>query len=142
MRTCRKSFISLQTYRNQATFPPLDQGAFGLGIMRILLIGNFLSSVTGTRGVSEDLAERLSDRGWQVLVASKEVGRFAKLKNILSTIWFRRSEYEIVNVELYSGLAFGLAEIACLALIATKKPYLLTLHGGSLPAFARRWSDV
>jgi glycosyltransferase involved in cell wall biosynthesis len=109
--------------------------------MRILLIGNFLSSVTGTPGVSEDLAERLSDRGWKVVVASKEVGRFAKLKDILFTIWFRRSEYEIVNVELYSGLAFGLAEISCLTLKAAKKTYLLTLHGGNLPAFARRWPE-
>jgi len=108
--------------------------------MQILLIGNFLSSVTGVRGVSEDLAERLSDRGWKVLVTSREVGRLAKLKDILFTIWLRRSEYEIAHVEVYSGLAFSLAEIVCLALKAVKKPYLITLHGGNLPNFSQRWS--
>jgi glycosyltransferase involved in cell wall biosynthesis len=107
--------------------------------MRILLIGNFLSSVTGTRGVSEDLAERLSDLGWMVLTTSQEVGRLAKLRDILFTIWHRRFEYEIAHVELYSGLAYVLAEITCLALKVARKPYLITLHGGNLPNISRRW---
>lgn len=107
--------------------------------MRILLIGNFLSSVTGIRGVSEDLAEHLSNLDWTVLITSRKGARLARLMDILLTIWLRRSEYEIAHVELYSGLAFGLAEIACLVLKAVNKPYLLTLHGGNFPAFARRW---
>ncbi len=120
-------------------FTALDQSTTILGNMRILLIGNFLSAYTGIRGVSEDLAEHLSGLGWEVLIASQKKGRLVRLKDVLLTILTRRSEYEIAHVELYSGLAFILAEIACFALQAVKKPYLLTLHGGNLPAFARRW---
>ncbi len=107
--------------------------------MRILLIGNFLSLEIGVRGVSEDLAEHFSNLGWTVLTTSRKVARMARLIDILLTIWLRRSEYEVAHVEVYSGLAFSLAEIACFTLNVAKKNYLLTLHGGNLPAFACRW---
>ncbi|GAB1472144.1 hypothetical protein MASR2M66_30220 [Chloroflexota bacterium] len=74
-----------------------------------------------------------------MLVTSREVGRLAKLKDMVFTIWLRRSDYKIAHVEVYSGLAFYLAEIICLALKVAKKPYLLTLHGGNLPNFSQRW---
>jgi glycosyltransferase involved in cell wall biosynthesis len=57
---------------------------------------------------------------------------------MVSTIWRRRREYGVANVEVFSGRAFLWAEIVCLLLRLLGKPYILTLHGGGLPEFARR----
>jgi hypothetical protein len=38
---------------------------------------------------------------------------------------------------VYSGRAFVWAELVCLALRMVRRPYILTFHGGNLPAFAQ-----
>jgi glycosyltransferase involved in cell wall biosynthesis len=58
---------------------------------------------------------------------------------MLNTVWSRRSEYTLANVDVNSGLAFIWAEIACLMLNLMGKHYVLTLHGGNLPEFSNRW---
>ena len=104
----------------------------------LLLIGNFLSeSWIGTRGVCEDLAVRLETAGWSVLTTSSRPSRFARLLDFLLTVWWHRHRYNVAHVDVYSGLAFVWAELVCWALRMTKKPYVLTLRGGNLPAFAR-----
>ena len=50
-----------------------------------------------------------------------------------------RDDYDLAHVDVYSGPAFGWAEAVCFELRRLGKPYVLTLHGGNLPAFARRW---
>jgi len=107
--------------------------------MTVLLIGNFLSASVGNRGVCEELAERLRDGGWTVLTASSRPGRVARLTDMLATIWSRRREYEAAQVDVYSGPSFLWAEAAAWTLRRAGKPYALTLHGGALPKFARRW---
>jgi glycosyltransferase involved in cell wall biosynthesis len=42
-------------------------------------------------------------------------------------------------VDVFSGPAFIWAELVCQTLRVAGKPYILTLHGGNLPAFAQRW---
>ncbi|MGO9579192.1 MAG: glycosyltransferase family 4 protein [Desulfobaccales bacterium] len=105
----------------------------------ILLIGNFLSLTLGARGACEDLAWQLSQAGWQVITASHRPGRLARLLDMVATAWRRRREYEVACVEVYSGKAFFWAEAVCLVLRLAAKPYVLNLHGGALPSFARRW---
>ncbi len=107
--------------------------------MRVLLIGNFLSGSVGNRGVCEDLAERLRGVGWNVLTASSRRGRAARLADMLGTIWKRRRDYDAAHLDVFSGPAFVWAEAAAWALGRAGKPYALTLHGGALPQFARRW---
>ena len=104
--------------------------------MRLLLIGNFLSATTGTRGACEDLADQLETAGWSVIRTSTKPGRLARLADIVATILLRRHNYVLAHVEVYSGLAFGLAEVSCWLLRLLGKPVVLTLHGGDLPAFA------
>jgi glycosyltransferase involved in cell wall biosynthesis len=58
---------------------------------------------------------------------------------MLATVWRRRREYSLAQVDVFSGRAFLWAEVVCLALRRLRKPYVLALHGGNLPAFARRW---
>ena len=105
----------------------------------ILLVGNFLSSTLGTRGVCEDLATKLASHGRKVLTTSNQPIRFWRLLDMITTVWKKRNEYTIASVDTYSGLAFVWAELVCFILKLIGKPYVLTLHGGNLPEFAGRW---
>lgn len=107
--------------------------------MKALLIGNFLSATRGTRGVCEDLAIQLRAAGWQVSTASNQPGRLRRLMEMISVTWRMRREYNVAQVDVYSNLSFIWAEIVCALLRFVGKPYVLTLHGGGLPVFARRW---
>ncbi len=105
----------------------------------MLLVGNFLSATLGGNSVCEDLAERLIPLGWPVLTTSSQPGRLSRLGDMLTTVWKQRHSYRVAHVDVYSGPAFLWAEAVCLTLQVINKPFVLTLHGGNLPAFARRW---
>jgi glycosyltransferase involved in cell wall biosynthesis len=104
-----------------------------------LLVGNFLSGSLGTYFVCEDLAEKLEMAGWKVVRTSMCLGRTARIVNMVCTAWRQRNGYEVAQVDVYSGNAFIWAEAVCFILRRAKRPYILTLHGGNLPAFARKW---
>jgi glycosyltransferase involved in cell wall biosynthesis len=105
----------------------------------VLMIGNFLSAAGGSRGVCEELAPRLSDTGWSVVTASNRRGRLDRLADMLQTVYRRRNDYQVAQVDVFSGAAFFWAEAACASLQQLRKPFILTLHGGNLPLFAARW---
>lgn len=87
----------------------------------------------------EDLSERLAAHGWAVLTASSKPGRVPRLLDMVATVWRKRDEYAVAQVDVYSGPAFLWAEAACWTLRRAGRPYVLTLRGGNLPAVARRW---
>lgn len=105
----------------------------------VLLVGNFLSSTRGARSVCEEFAERLAAGGWSALTTSDKPGRTLRLLDMVTTAWQRRREYRVAQVDVFSGPAFFWAEAVCWTLRRINKPYVLTLRGGSLPAFGRRW---
>ena len=105
----------------------------------VLIIGNFLSDSNHTRGVCEELAQRLTEAGWQVTTASNKTNRVLRLIDMVVTTWCKRSQYDFAHVEVYSGSAFLWAEVVCWVLRRIGKPYVLTLHGGNLPNFAQHW---
>lgn len=105
----------------------------------VLFVGNFLSSAGANRGYSEELVTRLEDRGWTVPRTSSFLWRPRRLADMLNTIWSERHDYGIAHVDVFSGAAFLWAEAACYELNKLGKPYVLTLRGGNLPAFAREW---
>jgi glycosyltransferase involved in cell wall biosynthesis len=107
-------------------------------IPAVLLVGNFLSASTGSRGVCEDLAVALKGIGCSVITVSNKPGRFSRLFDFIHTVWRQRHSYSVAQVDVYSGLAFLWAELVCFALRVLRKPYVLTLHGGNLPTFAQR----
>ena len=57
----------------------------------------------------------------------------ARLADMLHTAWRRRREYQVAQVDLYSGPAFFWAAGVCALLKCLGKPCVLTLHGGNLP---------
>lgn len=107
----------------------------------LLMVGNFLSGSGRTRSICEDLAERLRGGGWQVVMTSHRVGRLSRLMGMLSTTYRKRHEYAVAQVDVYSGAAFCWSEAVAWLLRSLGKPYVLSLHGGNLPDFARRWPN-
>jgi glycosyltransferase involved in cell wall biosynthesis len=105
----------------------------------LLIIGNFLSGVGGSRCVCEELAHRLSGRGWKVWSASCRRNRLARLADMVWAVWSKRKDYEIAHIDVFSSAAFFWAEAVCLVLRVAQKPYVLTLRGGQLPHFSHRW---
>lgn len=104
----------------------------------ILLVGNFLSSWGLSRSVGEDLAERLLAAQWHVLTTSSKPGRIVRLLDMAITTWRRKHEYEVAQVDVFSGPSFLWAEIVTGILRWVGKPVVLTLHGGHLPVFAQQ----
>lgn len=104
---------------------------------RVLLVSNFLSD-SRTPCVAEALAARLRGRGWSVLTTSSRRNKALRLLDMVQTIWRRRHEYDVAQVDVYGTLAFVFAEVSCAALRLARKPYVLTLHGGTLPERGRR----
>lgn len=105
----------------------------------VLLVGRFLSRQLGLHGVCEDLAAQLKNSGWPVITTSEKAAKLPRFLDMIMTVWRSRNKYCVVNVDLYSGLAFVWAEIICKLLYWMGKPYVLTLHGGNLPTFAACW---
>ena len=105
----------------------------------VLIVGNFLSGHGRNRSVCEDLAERLRDAGWHILTTSHKTGRLARLVDMLGACWRWREEYQAAQVDLYSGPAFFWALALGFLLRRLHKPFVLTLHGGNLPIFSRKW---
>lgn len=104
----------------------------------VLLVGNFLSASIGTYSVCEGLAERLKSRGWVVHRTSMHKARLPRLADMVFTVLSRRDEYDVAQVDVYSGPAFLWAEIVTYVLKALRKLFVLTLRGGNLPIFASR----
>jgi glycosyltransferase involved in cell wall biosynthesis len=106
-----------------------------------LLVGTFCVHVTGTSAVARELGVRLERSGWAARTTSGCRGRWLRLADMVSTAWLSRRDYSVATVDVFSGRAFVWAEIVCWVLGRLGKPYILTLRGGNLPAFARREPD-
>ena len=103
--------------------------------LSILVISNLLSGSVGVRAQSEELVERLAGKH-SVLAVSRKPARFPRLLDMVTTAWRSRQQYDVALVDVFSGAAFFWAECACAVLRMARKPYVLGLHGGNLPAFA------
>ena len=107
----------------------------------ILMIGNYLSQPKHNRNIWHDLSERLAGEGWGVLTTSRQENQVLRLLDMLQTILFKRKQYALAQIDVFSGKAFIFASWSARLLRALKKPYILTLHGGALPDFAAKHPD-
>jgi glycosyltransferase involved in cell wall biosynthesis len=105
----------------------------------MLMVGNFTPSWRPYRQICDELALQLARMGWAVHTTSTRTARSLRLMDMVATVWRRRHDYSVAQVDVFSGPAFYWAEAVCWTLRRARKPYVLTLHGGNLPAFARRW---
>ncbi len=107
----------------------------------ILMIGNYLSQPKHNRNIWNDLSERLAGAGWGVITTSRQENKVLRLLDMLQTILFKRKQYALAQIDVFSGAAFTFARSCAWLLRLLKKPYVLTLHGGGLPVFARKHPD-
>src|SRR4030095_14656297 len=104
---------------------------------RLLLVSNFLSSYSGTRAVTEDLAERLRNSGYVVLCVSSYQSGWIRGIHMLATALLRSCLYDVAVVDLYTGRAFIWGYTLSIVFSILKRPFVLVLHGGDLPDFAQ-----
>lgn len=104
-------------------------------VQQVTYIGNFLSAHGLNPTYAEDLVPRLRNRGYNVITASNRLNGVMRLGDMLRTVALTPRKKSCVIIDLYSGsraywAAYGVAR-ACRLM---HKPYIVTLHGGSLPA--------
>jgi glycosyltransferase involved in cell wall biosynthesis len=109
----------------------------GVNLPSVLIVGNFLAAVGGNFQVCEELALRLRQAGYHVIVTSNRKSRVLRLAEMLYTCLKQGSCCGVAQVDVFSGRSFIWAEAVCRALSCVGCPYVLTLHGGALPEFAR-----
>jgi glycosyltransferase involved in cell wall biosynthesis len=102
----------------------------------ILVVGNFVSGWTGSRGVCEDFSDRLEGAGWIVYRTSTVRLPLLRVADMMLSALRLGRRISVAQVEVFSGRAFGWAEAVCWILGRSGVPYILTLHGGALPEFA------
>jgi glycosyltransferase involved in cell wall biosynthesis len=102
----------------------------------VLIVGNFLSGYGLATGVCEELAQRIHNLGWRIRTTSRWRSRPLRILDMLFTVWRYRNEYDVAQMDVFSGPSFRWAEAVCWLLRRIRCPYVLTLHGGALPEFA------
>ena len=75
-----------------------------------MFIGSFLSSKKGSMSVSEFVAEKLVSEGVNSKLVSKRKNKILRIIDIVISIIF--SSTEMTYIEVYSGNAFKITEIA------------------------------
>jgi len=117
--------------------PDADTGITRSVARSILMVGNFLSGAGGSRSIAEELAPRLGQRGWNVLLVSRKRNRLARFADMTLSAWLWRKRFSAAQVDVFSDAAFLWAEAVCWTLRRVRRPYILTLRGGRLPEFAQ-----
>ncbi len=118
----------------------------------ILLVGNHLSISGKNKSVGEEMATRFGGHGWRVILVSRKMNQAARLIDMLWTILIQRKNYSIAEVDVFSGPAFLWSFLSAGLLKLIGKPFILALHGGNLPDYAKKhthqvirlfsWSDT
>lgn len=100
------------------------------------MIGNYLSGQAYSQNVWQDLASHLRNSGYHILTTSGKKNKALRLLEMLWTIWEQKKEYDIAQVDVFSGPAFLWSFLSAGLLKLLGKPLILTLHGGNLPNYA------
>lgn len=100
----------------------------------ILFIGTFLSSSRGTQTIAETLSKSLSLEGFNIKLSSRIENRFIRVLDIILNILVDKGK--CVHIDVFSGSAFYLTEIALYFSKLRGKKTLITLHGGGLVEFS------
>lgn len=102
-------------------------------MIKVLLIGSFLSKRTGTLSVSEKLALYLNEPSIQLKLVSYRQNRLLRFLEIILASLFCR--YDKMHIDTFSGPAFRIALVASFVGMLRRKKVFFTLHGGKLPEY-------
>jgi glycosyltransferase involved in cell wall biosynthesis len=79
--------------------------------------------------------------GYKTLTVSKLLNRYARFADISTTLIRHRKDIDVALIEVYSGPAFIVADVASFVSRHLGYKTILTLHGGNLPAFMGRFPN-
>jgi len=99
----------------------------------ILFVSSYLSKYKGSLCVSEKLAVNLNDLGYNAQLVSRFRNRLIRIIDIIFKIFI--SNAKCIHIDVYSGQAFIITEVASLLGKMLGKKIIFTLHGGALPDF-------
>lgn len=77
-----------------------------------------------------------AENDYQITCVSAKINRVARLFEIISTLISKGGKFDLVILEVYSGLSFIIAEVCAFVCRFLNIPLAMVLHGGSLPEFA------
>lgn len=99
---------------------------------RILMIGTYLSKDKGSKSISEKIAPLLAN-DCKIILKSHYKNKLLRIIDIaISTCFFR---YDKIHIDVFSDLAFFIAEVTVLLARVRRKKIYLTLRGGKLAEF-------
>ena len=104
----------------------------------LLFIGDFSASKVGNRSVAEDLVQQLEKASYRVTTTSAQPSRLKRVADMVFTTWLRRTKVDAASIDVFSGRGFLWAEATSRLLQSARVPFVLVLHGGALPTFAKR----
>ena len=99
----------------------------------VLFVGNYLSQFTGTYGVSEKIADLLSEHSFKIHLISRKKNKIFRVIDIIYNCFFMR--YDVIQIDTYTGPAFIIAELSSFIAKLRGKKIILTLHGGNFHNF-------
>jgi len=102
-------------------------------MQKILLIGNFLSNVKGTKAVSESIAESELSNNFDFQLVSRYQSQFLRLVDMTWRIISFKDR--TIHIDVFSGRAFRFASIISFIAVLRNKRVIMTLHGGALPEY-------
>jgi glycosyltransferase involved in cell wall biosynthesis len=106
----------------------------------LCVVGNLLGRNPGyitTQG--QILADLLSKEGHTVISCSSKINRVCRLLDIVWTVFWNRKKFDVLILEVYSGLNILMSETVSFLGRLIDVPMIFVLHGGNLPAFSKRY---
>ena len=105
---------------------------------KILMIGSHL--INGNQNAWQDLAQKLIKSGYLITTTSPKTDKLSKWVDMTLTLLKRRKEWELIQIDVFSGPAFLWALTSGAFAHWMTIPLVLTLHGGGLPEFSKKYS--
>ena len=105
---------------------------------KICFVGNMVGRNPGfvtTQG--QIVADLLSREGYTVTCVSSKLSRPMRLAEIVATLIKGFRGFDVIVVEVYSGLGMIIADVAGRLARLFRTPLIMVLHGGNLPDFMR-----
>ena len=103
-------------------------------MIRITYIGNFLSKHGLNPTYSEALVPELAAKDFSIRTASRFLNPFARMADMVLAVLRTPRQNACVILDLCSGpRAFPAADVISRICRLTRKPYIVVLHGGTLP---------
>ncbi|MBK8465890.1 MAG: glycosyltransferase family 4 protein [Chloracidobacterium sp.] len=106
----------------------------------LCVVGNLLGRNPGyitTQG--QILADLLTKEGHTVISCSSKINRVFRLLDIVWTVFRNRKKFDVLILEVYSGLNILMSETVSLLGRLLGVPMIFVLHGGNLPEFSKKY---